>query len=242
MEAAPIPLDGAAGFGEALSTPASQVLHPLSLLQGIRDQVISGVNKRTRSILADEEREENRYTPLNNFHPSKTPGSRIEPPPSKKSPPSAPEAPSPNKAPRKKLKYSESEAPVVTEELGKLAAEVFEDTDHEDGTVTTSGESLAGSSKRVRLGRPFSLPVIGAATQAKMKEVSRLEGRGATQKAAELLKETRSEGNDVSSDKNVGKKAANLENLLFELGDFGEVQVLRAPTALPSRPVSRAAP
>ena len=88
MEAVLIPPDSGAGLGEALSTPASSILmDPLSLLRVIRDRVIPRVEKRSRSISAQEERDENRYTPLNNFQPAKTPGSRVQPPPSGSSAP-----------------------------------------------------------------------------------------------------------------------------------------------------------
>ena len=187
------------------------------LLAGIQDGVVSEVRKRSRTFVLAEAQAI--YVPSNDFYPSTAPGSRVTPPPSKSLPPQsqAPkEAPSPNKSPKKKptrFLLDEAEEPTEpvshnAEVLDKVSAAVRAEMGIERVT------SLAGSSKRVGLGRPPSLTVKGAAAQATTKEVSRLESRGATLKADELLKETRSEGN-VSSHKNLVKKAKKRVKLLF---------------------------
>ena len=109
MEPPSVPPDGGGSGDDVASTPA--VLNPLlrgSLLQGLQDMVLPEVKKRGRKELAREALEKNKYVPPDNFHPSKTPGARVTPPASWR-PNNIEDSPSPNKGPKKKLRFDASE-------------------------------------------------------------------------------------------------------------------------------------
>ena len=108
MEPPSVPRDGAVLGEDVVSTPA--LLDPLlrgSLLQGLQNIVFPEVKKRDRKELAREALEDNKYMPPDNFHPSKTPGSRVTPRASRR--PKIEDSPSPNKGPKKKLRCDASE-------------------------------------------------------------------------------------------------------------------------------------